>query len=228
VAVKLLKQDAGAAVLPAVREAMICAKLKHPNIIRVLHVQWLTPLWVIIMELVEGAPLAPGAASCEDKPLFGRLADALWLMADSSIVHRDVKPANVMLRASDRSPVLIDFGLAVDLTAEEWIPLHPAGTPIYMSPEALNGGKPAPSWDWYSLGVTAVETLLDMPLCRKYGELSMDELLQAKRTGTFAAEIGALLERLGDSGLSAWCAALTDPGAARRKEALQLAPMALR
>jgi len=223
VAVKLVRQDAGATRSSAVREALICAKLQHPNIVRVLTVELLPPWWVIIMELVKGCTLSTAAVSQRDKPVFGQLSDALCLLSARGIVHRDVKPANVILRDANRSPVLIDFGLAVDLGAAEWMPDSTQGTPIFMAPDALRGNKPEPSWDWYSLGITVAEVLLGMRFCGKYSSLTYTDLAALKLTGAFDREVRQALRELEDAELSSWCAALTDSGSPEREKAIRQA-----
>src|SRR5262249_8438604 len=138
--------------------------------------------------LVQGDDLArcrlPGhrIRSC-----FGLLADALLTLAKAGVVHRDVKPANVVLRRQDYSPVLVDFGLAVDTTNPLWKPdEHIAGTLLYMAPEAFSGARPEPSWDAYSLGMTAVDVLLGQ---RFWLNRDAAELVRAKQSGEFGQAV---------------------------------------
>src|SRR5262245_36360851 len=115
VAVKVLARAADALGWGA-REAILCARVRHRNVLRVLRAEPAGSFWVVLMELVQGDELARAALPPADaRACFGQLADALLALAANRLVHRDVKPANILLRRPDRSPVLIDFGLAIDL-----------------------------------------------------------------------------------------------------------------
>ncbi|MGE7385163.1 WD40 repeat domain-containing serine/threonine protein kinase [Streptomyces sp. NPDC004126] len=140
------------------REARSMARVKHPGVISVLDaVEW-RGAPVIVMELVEGPSL--------DKVLRERgrlergeviriglaLVDALGAAHGVGIVHRDVKPGNVLLEGE--RVVLSDFGVAhlpgaTTLTS----PHGPPGTMAYMAPELLRGGASRPECDLWSLGV---------------------------------------------------------------------------
>jgi hypothetical protein len=84
----------------------------------------------------------------------GQLADALATIHAAGIVHRDVKPGNVIM--SDRGPLLTDFGIATvpGATATITAPGMVLATPAYAAPEVLAGAKPTPASDVYSLGMT--------------------------------------------------------------------------
>src|SRR3954452_21667353 len=146
------------------------------------------------MELVQGdelgrAPLAPAEA----KACFGQLADALLALAKQRLVHRDVKPANILLRRPDRSPVLIDFGLAIDLAELTDFAADLSGTPFYMAPEAWRDSPPDPAWDAYALGVTAPAVLAGPPAVGT----DLPTLRRAKLTGDFERLIGRGLDGVG-------------------------------
>src|SRR5262249_1444292 len=118
VAVKILNGSYVKASGAAAREAMTLAKLKHPNVPRVFRFQAYRTYWVVIMELVQGDALGGGPLTLEQKKLcISRLADTVWHLSEARIVHRDIKPANIVLRYHDHTPVLVDFGLAVDLNS---------------------------------------------------------------------------------------------------------------
>jgi serine/threonine protein kinase len=139
----------------AANEAVICAKLGHRNIMRVFCLQPIGDFWIILMELVQGKSLADSEISPDGiKSCFQQLANALRTMGDMRIVHRDVKPANIVLRRLDASPVLVDFGLALDLSISDPADAGIGGSPYYMPPEAFRG-QITPAFDAYSLGVTA-------------------------------------------------------------------------
>lgn len=140
------------------REARSMARVKHPGVISVLDaVEWRgTP--VIVMELVEGPSLDK---VLRERGRLGRieviriglaLVDALGAAHAVGIVHRDVKPGNVLLEGE--RVVLSDFGVAhlpgaTTLTS----PHGPPGTMSYMAPELLRGGASRPECDLWSLGV---------------------------------------------------------------------------
>lgn len=92
--------------------------------------------------------------------LFKRLAEALGELHDAGIVHRDVKPSNIILRkdAASNMPVLVDFGLAVPVGSDE---VGSGGTPGYAAPEQINGGQVSPASDVYALGMVMVELLTE-------------------------------------------------------------------
>ena len=84
---------------------------------------------------------------------------ALSVTYTNHIVHRDIKPDNIMFREGERSAVLVDFGLVRDLDAAsltQAFNMHGPGTPYYSSPEQLNNQKAMINWrsDQYSLGIT--------------------------------------------------------------------------
>lgn len=87
------------------------------------------------------------------------LIEALDYLKNMNLVHRDIKPDNIMFRSSSNAPVLVDLGLARDLSESSltptWLPRGP-GTPYYSTPEQLNNEKHLINWrtDQFSLGIT--------------------------------------------------------------------------
>ncbi|MFH8682237.1 serine/threonine-protein kinase [Streptomyces lydicus] len=150
----------------AEREARNAAKLRsHPHVVAVHDVVIEDGAPWIVMELVEGANLADRLA--EDGPMpvadvariAGELLDGLGAAHDAGIVHRDVKPTNVMLTRGGRA-LLADFGIAVhkgDTAVTTTGGL--IGSLEYMAPERFNGVDSGGAGDLYALGVTLYQAL---------------------------------------------------------------------
>ncbi|MFD5321365.1 protein kinase [Streptomyces sp. NPDC127098] len=143
----------------ALREARALARLNHPNVVRIYHIVDLQPHPWLVMELLPGDTLASRVAA---GPLpwgevirYGRdVLAALRAAHEAGIHHRDVKPANVLLR-QDGSAVLTDFGIAAvadggSLTMTGGI----VGSPEFIAPERLRGAPDHPAADLWSLGIT--------------------------------------------------------------------------
>ncbi|WP_436843309.1 serine/threonine-protein kinase [Streptomyces narbonensis] len=142
------------------REARALARIDHPGVVTIHHIVDAgegTYPW-LVMELVTGGSLQDrldrGPMTPAEAALLGhRLLAALTAAHERDIEHRDVKPANVLLRPDGR-PVLTDFGIAAIrestvLTASGSI----IGSPDYMAPERIRGGSSGPAADLWSLGM---------------------------------------------------------------------------
>ncbi len=148
------------------REAMVGASLNHPNLVFVYDAQLREDGdVVIVMEYVEGETLADvigsrGAlAPAEAIRVLRGVAAALDAIHDRGIVHRDVKPANVLL-GRDGAIKLADLGVA-DVADRTRITTPDAlvGSFSYMAPEQLDGAAPRPAMDVYALAAVAYEML---------------------------------------------------------------------
>lgn len=144
------------------REIDNVARLNHPNIVRVFEAGEIEGHSFFTMEFLEGrdaedlikkSPLSPDDAA----GIIEAVARAVGEAHRNAIVHRDIKPGNIILRADD-TPVLTDFGLAQDLGHSEQLTQTGVsmGTPAYMSPEQARGERDrvGVKSDIYSLGAT--------------------------------------------------------------------------
>ena len=166
VAVKLLLDDGDPrSVARFQQEAQILARLQHPNVITVFDAGVDGGDRFIVMELVEGPTLrelldADGRLAPERAgEIASRLASALGFAHDRAVVHRDVKPANVLLPA-DGGVKLADMGIARLLSPEALTAtLSVRGTAAYISPEQVRGDPVDARADLYSLGCVLFEML---------------------------------------------------------------------
>lgn len=144
------------------REARMLSRVRHPNLVEVydLGVEPEGP-W-LAMERVEGRSLAElckqeGAAGPDPEWLADVVRDtaaALEALHREGVVHRDVKPGNIMVDRRGRT-VLMDLGLATDEDASRLTQTgHLVGTVPFIAPEVFRGEPPAPAADWYALGVS--------------------------------------------------------------------------
>jgi serine/threonine-protein kinase len=147
------------------REGRAYARLRHEAIVQVHDLVEKDDGLYLVTEFVDGADLARvlhkgGALPAECVAVVGaRVADALDYVHYNALLHRDVKPANVML-SRDGEVKLMDFGIA---KGEQDMSLTRAGmligSPSYMAPEVLAGGEAGPPSDVWALGVTLYELL---------------------------------------------------------------------
>lgn len=160
VAIKVLKEQSGQEVGRKLRlEAQIAARLLHENVVRIYDFGQSDGVYYLVMEEVDGPSYTK---RWRRLPLDERLlvlagvADALDYAHHQGVVHRDVKPGNVLLNASD-SPKLSDFGLSMVVERGDDSGVI-RGTPHYMSPEQTRGGRLDYRTDLYSLGVMVYES----------------------------------------------------------------------
>jgi serine/threonine-protein kinase len=151
------------------REVRAVARLNHPHIVQVYDFGTEGDLAYIVMEYIEGKELKDYLDAKEPFDLgtifrlMGELLDALHLAHEAGVIHRDVKPANVMLDANRRAK-LTDFGVAritegdaasADMTRAGQM----VGTPSYMSPEQIQGQAVDRRTDIFSAGVLFYQLL---------------------------------------------------------------------
>jgi eukaryotic-like serine/threonine-protein kinase len=146
------------------REARLGASLNHPNLVSVFDTETYDEGVLIVMEYVEGETLGD-ALRRGPMPLkralevVGALASALDHAHAHGVVHRDVKPGNVLLR-QDGVVKLADLGIGIAADNTRITRTGMAlGTPSYMAPEQLEGDRPTPAVDIYALGALSFELL---------------------------------------------------------------------
>jgi eukaryotic-like serine/threonine-protein kinase len=146
-------------------EARTAAHLDHPGIVTVYAVKQRGGLLFIVMKFIEGHTLegvlrSQGRLDPVAVALIGsRVAESLHFAHGEGVVHRDVKPSNIMIDMRGR-PVVTDFGIARVMTAQSiTVAGSMLGTPTHMSPEQCRGLPATAASDQYSLGVTMYEML---------------------------------------------------------------------
>ncbi len=150
------------------REGAALARISHPHVVRIFQVGEWRGAPYLVMELVEGRPLArllDGGPLPLDQVLriAGELAAALAAVHAARIIHRDVSPSNCLLRPGDHGLCLVDFGLARRLDRRTATSGRIAGTPLYMAPETVSGGAVDFRTDVYAFGVTLFEMATGAP-----------------------------------------------------------------
>lgn len=143
------------------REAKSAAQIQHPNAAQVYEINEHKGWWYIASEMIEGGTLtqivkaAGKLTPVQACPLIADAASVLAAAHQAGIIHRDIKPHNLMLTRMGRCKV-VDFGLVrvedpndpFDFTKQA------VGTPQYLPPEAAKRGRPTPAYDVYALAAT--------------------------------------------------------------------------
>ena len=164
VAVKILRQeynDDEAFVRKFIREAQSTAELHHPNLVDIYDAGNENGIHYIVMELAEGMTLKRyirryGRLSARETVDFAiQIAGAISVAHKNGIVHRDIKPQNILV--SDRGVIKVtDFGIAKAATGDT-VSANTMGSVRYLSPEQARGGYSDSRSDIYSLGITIYE-----------------------------------------------------------------------
>jgi serine/threonine-protein kinase len=166
VAVKVLTSVGGDETIKRLRlEARITARLVHDHIVRLYDFGIDADTAFFVMEEIDGPSFARRWRFLEPDAraeILAQVAEALDAAHRQGVVHRDVKPGNILLTGADRAK-LSDFGLSflVDHAADEEKAIR--GTPHYMSPEQARGGRVDHRSDLYSLGVILYEITTGAP-----------------------------------------------------------------
>ena len=170
VAVKVLRTDNPAAMVSRFRdEARHMAALSHPGIARIHDYGEDGTSAFLVMELVPGEPLSRKLAREKRLPVttalsyLAQTADALSAAHAIDVVHRDIKPGNLLV-LDDGTVKVTDFGIARALSSNSATVVGTViGTPQYMSPEQAAGGTATPLSDIYALGAVGYEMLAGHP-----------------------------------------------------------------
>jgi len=173
-----------------IQEARVAAKLVHPNIVTIFEIGQQDGYYFFAMERVHGVTLAmlieqsgplPAAQTCY---VIAQAARALGAAHQAGIVHRDVKPSNILI--DERGQVKVaDFGLA-DVEGIEGVAEarnRPMGTPGWMAPEVARGERAAPTSDIYSLGLVIYAAMAGRKLIQ--GTTKSGMVLQHREAKSF-------------------------------------------
>ncbi len=152
-----------------IKETRLMKQLKHPGIVSVYDAGMRDEYGYLVMEylpknlaeMIDRNDFIPVQKAVN---LIVQVADALFYLHRNGIVHRDIKPGNILLR-QDGTPALVDFGIAKLLDSETRLTKTgiSVGTPLYMSPEQCQAKKVTGRSDLYSLGTVFFEMLTGQP-----------------------------------------------------------------
>jgi len=184
VAVKLMRKELESdpvALESFVREARACASLNHTNIIHIYTFDEIEGQRYLVMELADRGSLDTKIdkqhhlTELEVLDIGIKVASALDLSLKHNLLHRDIKPGNILFNA-DNEPKLVDFGLARQVDAEQENGTVTEGTPYYVAPEKIKREKETFLSDMYSLGCTLYHALTGHP---PFEAPSVEELVAA-------------------------------------------------
>ena len=193
------------------REITAMRKCSHKNIAKLLSVERFTDTKQIVIyiteEFLSGGTLTSKGQLDERQCLSvgNQLVDALGHIAPLNLVHRDIKPDNIIFRSDGVTPVLTDFGVVRDLTDSSITPTWAArgpGTPLFSAPEQLNNQKNLIDWrtDQFALGISlAVAVFAEHP----YRDLDMNDQALLQRISSRLEPADWFTERTVVSGLPA-------------------------
>src|SRR3954453_20110312 len=185
-------------------EARLLATLKHPAVVNVMD-YFTHPTGVyLVMEMIQGKDLGvvlkekgdPGLPFADAIEYTRQACEALQYVHDQQIVHRDVKPANLIDVPDPGGVVLVDFGVARQIGDEEQVDAGTVGigTPRYMAPEVFAGGTVSGRSDVFSRGATLCTSLPGKPPV--YGDPTKLESIVPGATDSLESTIRAGLELL--------------------------------
>lgn len=206
VAIKLLREelaqdDATAAAL--IEEATRTRDIVHPNIIRVHDVgrDGESGRCYLVMDRIDGDSLAARLRAQGPLPeatvhaLAIALADAMQAAHARGVIHRDLKPGNIMLRGD--TPTIIDFGISKYLGSQaSTVTSRRIGTLAYMAPEQLAGGVISPAVDVWALGVILYEAVTGRLPYDNFADGRWPQLFDAVPPASSLASVSPTFERI--------------------------------
>lgn len=220
VAVKLLPKSVATTELSRHQfreEAETIAILSHPHIIPIFEMGENEQYYYQVMQLVTGSDLGrlirnrlkhpvpskrifPAALSLD---LVINVLDGLGYAHEESVVHQDIKPANILVEKRDGRPLIADFGIAKTAQAEYRAQGLIVGTPLYLSPEQAAATETDNRADIYSMGVILFELLAGVLPLRKegvkqllYRKVKMPDTVYVKRPSECSPYINDAMERI--------------------------------
>ena len=183
VAIKIARRQGDPAVAPEkteegrafFAEARAAGMLQHPNIVALYDAGYEDDLFYLVMEYVNGTTLVPHCEPDAKRLAVERVLEIVFMCANAldysharGILHRDIKPGNIMLAGG--VPKIMDFSIAeihTDVQADPAaVPKNLRGSPLYMSPEQVRLEPLTPASDLYSLGAVMYQLLTGQPLYR--------------------------------------------------------------
>jgi eukaryotic-like serine/threonine-protein kinase len=180
VALKTLPNITPSALLQFKREFRIAAGLSHPNLARLGQLVSHGSDWFLTMEFVEGVDFLAYVSGHPDelRNTFSQLATGLSALHVAGILHRDIKPKNILVTATGRV-VILDFGLAGEVAADgiyESSSGRVSGTVAFMAPEQAAGEPLTAAADWYAYGVVLYVALFGhLPFTGTVGDVLRDK-----------------------------------------------------
>ena len=231
VALKMLPAADPHALFGFKNEFRSLAALIHPNLVSLYELVSENETWFFTMELVDGVDFLshvrrdarPGGRTVfadlvdEEKlrHVLLQLADGMEALHGNGVLHRDIKPPNVLVRRDGRVAIL-DFGLAIALGEALDTSEHSSGTLAYMSPEQLGGDPLGPPSDWYAIGTMLYEALTG----RSPFEGSPQQMFFAKAAGAVKSPRELVKDVPPD--LEALCLQMLHPDPALRPDAMDV------
>jgi serine/threonine-protein kinase len=203
VAIKVLRTTSDEEAARLEQEAKAAATLNHPGIVTIYDFQPGFDGYFITMEYVHGDALDQLLQSHPNRihdnlpGILVRIADAVAYAHHNHVIHRDLKPGNILLSAIQEVKIL-DFGIAARLDVGDG-GLTPAvcGTPYYMAPEQIRGESPTPATDIYSFGATAFHLATGEPPFKKgniiESHLKHDPPDPTESSARVSPELGAII-----------------------------------
>ncbi len=168
------------------REALALSKIRHPGVASIVDMELDDALAFIVTERIEGENLRDdvednGRYEGEDLELLTeKLASAVQAVHEAGVVHRDIKPTNIMISAS--GPILVDFGIAMEQGESHMTQTGLVmGTPGFIAPEVVEGAESDAQSDWWSLGSVLAFAAVGRPV---FGTSPIMTVLQREAAGS--------------------------------------------